>query len=204
MKRLAALLLAACCAAQCAWAHDSWFAGPGRIVTGNRYPVADLEVPAGAVVASQCDDGACWAELAESEIELDAKIVDVYFREAKPGDAVRARWKALQVRGVPWRERYRKFVRSGSGGVPAGRDLEIVARGAGTFVVLSQGRPVKDQPVELVSDRSPLGLWSRTDANGEVRWTIPFAAQWLVRTILIEPDGDAMWRSRFATLVFTS
>lgn len=204
MKWCAALLLAGLLAAQSAGAHDSWIAQPGHIVTGSRYPAVDLTVPGAAIAAARCDDGACWAELKEFEIELDPRLVEVYFRELKPSEAVRARWKALQARGLPWRERYRKFVRSGTGSVPAGLDLEIVALGSGRFVLLSKGEPVKDQPIELLSDRSPLGVWSRTDARGEVEWAIPFPAQWLVRTIVIEPDGQEQWRSRFATLVFNS
>lgn len=204
MKALAALLLAGSLAVQCTWAHDSWIAGPGRIVTGNRYPVSEITVPPEAVAAAKCNDGTCWAELKPFDITLDAKIVDVYFHEARPDEAVRARWNALKAKGLAWRERYRKFVRSGLDTTPAGLDLEIVARGEGRFVLLSEGVPVKGQAVELVSDRSPIGLWSRTDERGEVKWAIPFAATWLVRTIVIEPDGEDAWRSRFATLVFTS
>ena len=59
---------------------------------------------------------------------------------------------------------------------------------------------MRDLAVELVSDRSPLGVWSRTGAQGELEWTLPFAGRWLVRAIALEPDGAAAWRSRFATL----
>ncbi|HWI80684.1 DUF4198 domain-containing protein [Ramlibacter sp.] len=204
-----AMLIASIAVAPCVHAHDSWFTPDLRMVTGNRYPVADLGVPAENVVASACSEGTCWAELTELEVELDAKRVDVYFNEAKPPDSVRARWRDSLANGAPWRERYRKFLRAGTGMTPAGLDLEIVAANApvhsgaaARFRLLAQGSPVPHQPVELVSDRSPIGIWSRTNERGEVEWTLPFRARWLVRTIVIEPGAGSKWRSRFATLVF--
>jgi uncharacterized GH25 family protein len=193
-----------------AHAHDSWFvqddgARPA-IVTGTRYPRADLVAPPESIARQQCSAAACWAELHEFEIDLDPKIVEVYFRDALPSKEVRERWKALRAKGVTWHERYRKFARiqfASDGAKPAGLDLEIVPAGKpGRFMLLSNRQPVPGQPVELVSERSPLGLWSRTNAQGEVEWQLPFAGQWLVRTIIIEPDGDTAWKSRFATLVF--
>ena len=211
-----ALLLAGC--ASLAHAHDSWFergdGGSLALVTGTRYPRADLVLPPESVEARACEGNACWAELHEFDVSLDPQIVDVYFREAQPPQSVRERWKALRAQGIDWHERYRKFMRvqlaPGAAPGPAGLDLEIVPRGdtspatgsKARFALFAQGRPVNDQPVELVSERNPLGLWSRTDANGEVEWTLPFSGEWLVRTIVIEPDGDTAWRSRFATLVF--
>jgi hypothetical protein len=205
-----AMLLAGIALAPCSRAHDSWFDESGRIVTGTRYPSVDLVVPPESIAARTCDDeGTCWAELREFGVELDAATVDVYFREARPSEAVRTRWATLRAAGVGWHERYRKFMRTGTGTLPAGLDLELLPADKSVlapgkparFVLLSKGRPVVDQPVELRSDRSPLGIWSRTDGRGQVEWTIPFGARWLVRTIAIEPDGDTAWRSRFATLV---
>lgn len=207
----AAAALALLCGAAAAHAHDSWFAhddgGALTIVTGTRYPRADLTAPPDSIAKRECSSRACWAEMREFEIELDPRIVELYFKEAKPDQAVRDRWNALHAKGIAWHERYRKFMRvelaPGADEKPAGLELEILPVGAkARFVLLSRNKPVANQPIELVSERNPLGLWSRTDANGEVEWQLPFAGEWLVRTIVIEPDGDTTWRSRFATLIF--
>ena len=213
LAALAALLVAAN-----AQAHDSWIVdGPGALtmVTGSRYPLVDLTVPAESIVRQACAKRTCWTQLRPFDIELEPRLVDVYFRDAHPSGDVQSRWQALHARGVAWRERYRKFARierdpGAPSTRPAGMDLELLPAAPAAlrsgaqarFVLLSNGKPLAEQPVELVSDRSPLGVWSRTDAQGQVAWTLPFAARWLVRTIVIEPaEGDA-WQSRFATLVF--
>ena len=235
--RGAALSILLCAGA--AQAHDSWIvagASALTLATGDRYPRAEIVVPPRSIVRSACRDAsgrpapfapvagavACWAELQAFEIELDAALVPVYLREARPPDPVRERWQALQAEGIGWRERYRKFARIERAGPgvpaavlrnlrrPAGLDLEIVPAGEaplragqpGRFIVLAQGQPVRGQAVELVSERSPLGVWSKTDEQGTVEWALPFAGHWLVRAIAIEPDGASAWRSRFATLAF--
>lgn len=164
----------------------------------------------------------CWIELHEFDIVLEPPVVDIYLRELHPTDEVRTRWNALHAGGFAWHERYRKFARIEVSTPttsaqelqairqPANLDLEIVPAGnsalrAGAparFVVLSRGEPVGDLAVELVSERNPLGLWSRTDQKGQVSWPLPFSGGWLVRTIKIEPDGAERWKSRFATLSF--
>jgi hypothetical protein len=222
-----------------AQAHDSWIvagASAFTLATGDRYPRAEIVVPRDSIVQSACRDAAgrsapfepatgalgCWAELREFDIELDAALVPVYLREARPPDAVSRRWQALQAEGVGWRERYRKFARIELAAPavppavlrklrqPAGLDLEIVPAGdaplragqPGRFTVFANGQPVRGQSVELVSERSPLGVWSTTDEQGIVQWTLPFGGRWLVRAIAIDPDGASDWRSRFATLSF--
>jgi uncharacterized GH25 family protein len=210
-------------------AHDSWLVNEGdaiALVTGTRFPKAEIVPPADSVASRGCaTEGsarACWIELREFEIVLEPKIVDVYFREARPADSVVARWHGLHATGKEWRERYRKFARieiapadatdeqRRSIRQPANLDLELLPIGnrpfetgsAARFVLLSKGQPVAGRAVELISDKSPIGLWSRTDERGEVQWPLPFAANWLVRTILLEPDGADRWRSRFATFAF--
>lgn len=224
------VLAAALMGGAAAHAHDSWLVpgdgGQFTLVTGSRYPRVELTAPPESIAARNCTTRAsaraCWVELREFEIELEPGLVEVYFRDAQPPAPVREHWRSLHADGHAWHERYRKFARveETKPGVtreqlaairqPVGLALELVPAGdeamqAGRkarLTLLSEGKPLAGQPVELVSERSPLGLWARTDARGEVEWTLPFTGAWLARTIVIEPDGAANWRSRFATLAF--
>jgi uncharacterized GH25 family protein len=49
------------------------------------------------------------------------------------------------------------------------------------FRVLRDGQPLPDFALELRGDRSPLGFWRKTDADGRVRFTAPLAGRWVVR-----------------------
>jgi len=162
---------------------------------------------------------ACWAELQPYDVTLTPALVAVYFHDIRPDANVRTAWAAQQERGVAWRERYAKFARieQGTGDpavlqrlrAPVGAALEIVVEGeaplrageTARFRLLAAGDPVAGQAVELVSERSPLGVWSHSDAQGRVQWRLPFGGAWLVRTTRVEPEGER-WRSRFATLAF--
>jgi hypothetical protein len=169
----------------------------------------------------------CQVELAPAQIELDPHIVKIYFAEIHPSMQVRQAWSALQARGVRWQERYRKFARielasaahataaeRKSARRPAGSALEIVVLGeepistaaAIDFQVLRDGAPLAGQAVELVSERSALGVWRMTDSEGRLRHRLPFNGRWLLRTVDLRPpaDGQQMWESRFATLAFES
>jgi uncharacterized GH25 family protein len=212
-KQLAAWLLAATLLP--AAAHDSWLvpaAGGGfTLATGNRYPRADSSVP----VSPKCAAGSCWIEVQPHEVALTPALVDVYFRDIRPDDAVREAWASQLERGEAWQERYVKFARiemaDAKAGVrkPVGVELEIVVDGdaplrvggEARFRVLSAGQPVQGLMVELVSERSALGVWARSDAEGRVQWKLPFAGAWLVRATRLHKDG-MQWRSRFATLAF--
>lgn len=165
---------------------------------------------------------ACWAELKEHEITLAPALVERYLREIRPGDGVRAAWAEQQERGLPWVERYRKFARIERGTqdsapdvlrrlrAPAGLPLEIVIDGEAplrvgqstTLRVLADGQPVAGLALELLSERSPVGIWARSDAQGLVQFRLPFGGQWLVRGTLLDSAGEGRWRSRFVTLVF--
>jgi hypothetical protein len=220
--------------------------------TGERYPLATSAPPASSLAEAACVDGrfraqplqagvptptalplavptaaqgplACWVALHEHTITLPPELVDVYFREIRPPQHLRAAWAAQHQDGLAWQERYRKVARierSRPGDppealravrAPRNLPLEIVVDGdaplrAGQpagFRVLAQGRPVADLAVELVNERSPLGLWSRTDAQGRLRHVLPFAGTWLLRATLLEQDAEpGRWRSRFVTLAF--
>jgi hypothetical protein len=166
---------------------------------------------------------ACWLELGALDIELDPAIVQVYLAEVRPPDAVRARWSALQAEGVRWKETYRKFSRielPAANGAdpqrrafarqPVGQPLEIVvlgdqplaARTPVDFQVLRDGVPLAGFPIEFISERSPLGLWQRTDEQGRLRFTLPYGGAWLLRGTELAPPADAAgrWQSRFVTL----
>ncbi|MBC5765670.1 DUF4198 domain-containing protein [Ramlibacter albus] len=193
----------------------------------NPNPVGDATAALRLVLAPR--DGqalACHVQLVPFDIELTPQLVEVYLREIRAPDSVRSAWEQMRKAGKPWRERYVKFARielatAAGDESPAqwrtlreatpGAPLEIVPGGTAplqagreaVFRVLASGRPVRDVPVELVSDRSPVGVWLRSDADGLLRVTIPFAADWLLRATVLDLAGDA-WNSRFATFAFTA
>lgn len=216
--------------------------------TGNRYPAAESAPAATSIAEAACVDAAgrkralrpagataqalhlrvrasgplaCWATLASHEVTLTPELVEVYLREIRPPETVRAAWADLRERGLPWIEGYRKFARVEWGAAkaspaalralrqPAGLPLEIVVLGdaplrageAAQFQVLAHGKPVTGLAVELVSERSPLGVWARSDDEGGLQHRLPFGGAWLLRATWLEADGER-WRSRFATLAF--
>lgn len=181
-----------------------------------------LEMAVGATDAGHLPLS-CWAELHAAEIELKPQLVQVYFAEIHAPARVRTAWAEMQARGIPWRESYRKFARieraaatdaphelRASARRPAGLDLEIVVRG-GTpiavgepldFQVLRDGRPLAGFAVELVSERSALGVWRETDAQGMLRHRLPFGGRWLLRgtDLRVSAERPDTWESRFVTL----
>jgi hypothetical protein len=166
---------------------------------------------------------ACWAELHTAEIELQPQLVQVYLAEIHAPPRVRTAWADMQARGVPWRESYRKFARielaaatdapaesRASARRPTGMDLEIVLRGDAPIAagqplelqVLRDGRPLPGFAVELVSERSALGIWRETDAQGLLRHRLPFGGRWLLRgtDLRLSAERSDTWESRFVTL----
>jgi len=198
--------------------------------SGHRLPLRPVHEHPQRLALEAAADGratrsplSCWAELREAEIELEPRVVQVYFAEIHASAALRAAWTALRERGLPWRERYRKFARIELGADrdlpagslaavrrPAGLDLEIVVLGDGPVAVgellevrvLRDGQPLAGFPVELVSERNAVGVWRETDAGGAVRHRLPFAGRWLLRgTDLRLAEGqEGAWESRFVTL----
>lgn len=166
---------------------------------------------------------ACWAELRAANIELAPRLVQVYLAEIRAPSTTRAAWAELRQRGLPWRESYRKFARIelaadsrvtadrlGAARRPIGMALEIVVLGREpvavgepiSFQVLRDGRPLAGFPVELVSERNPLGVWRETDAQGVLRHRLPFSGRWLLRGTDLRPSATSpdRWESRFVTL----
>jgi uncharacterized GH25 family protein len=165
----------------------------------------------------------CWVELFTAEVDIEPRIVQVYFRDIHASPAIRTAWSEQQAHKVPWHERYRKFARielATSGEIapqalaaarrPVGLDLEIVVVGdrpvvAGEplrFQLLRDGRALAGLPVELVSERSPLGIWRETDAQGVVEHRLPFGGRWLLRATDLRASQEVpdTWSSRFVTL----
>lgn len=223
-----------------------------ELATGNRYPVQEFSQAPDNVVRSACTDGtvtlplrpthvrpkwldlvvpapqrprpvSCWVELGAVETEIKPRAVNIYFAEIRASAAHRDAWAAIQARGLPWRETYRKFARielaaAGDGppmGVaasrrPVGLDLEIVVLGEQAiavgqpleFQVLRDGLPLAGFPVELVSEHSPLGVWGETDSAGKLRHRLPFAGRWLLRgtDLRVSARDPDRWESRFVTL----
>jgi hypothetical protein len=165
----------------------------------------------------------CWAELHAAEIELKPQLVQVYLVEIHAPAGVRTAWADMQARGVPWRESYRKFARielaaatdapaelRAAARRPAGMDLQIFVRGDAPIAVgqplelqvLRDGRPLAGFAVELVSERSALGIWRETDAQGLLRHRLPFGGRWLLRgtDLRLSAERPDTWESRFVTL----
>jgi hypothetical protein len=166
---------------------------------------------------------ACWAELHAADIELEPRLVQVYLAEIRAPAVIRNAWARLQERGLPWRERYRKFARielasasalpperRAAARQPVGMALEIVVLGSEpvavgepvAFQVLRDGRPLAGFPVELVSERNALGVWRETDAQGMLRHRLPFGGRWLLRGTDLRASATHpdRWESRFVTL----
>ncbi|RYF35768.1 MAG: DUF4198 domain-containing protein [Comamonadaceae bacterium] len=164
---------------------------------------------------------ACWLEIKPFELAMEQEKVEVYFAEIRPPQSVRDAWAGMQARGVAWQESYRKFARIELATAaaasaperaavrrPAGLDLEIVVLGDAPiavgqpleFQVLREGRPLAGFPVELVSERSPLGVWRETDSAGRLRHTLPFAGRWLLRGTDLRLAPQDRWSSLFVTL----
>ena len=176
----------------------------------------------GVAASSRRPALACWLEIKPFDLVMEAPKVQVYFDEIRPPPALREAWAAMQARGVAWQETYRKFARielaqaadaspaqRATARRPAGLELEIVVLGDAPvavgqpleFQVLRNGQPLAGFPVELVSERSPLGVWRETDAEGRLRHTLPFAGRWLLRgTDLRLAQQPDRWSSLFVTL----
>jgi Domain of unknown function (DUF4198) len=159
----------------------------------------------------------CFLQLEPFEFELPADKIEVYFEEIRPSAAVLAAWAGLKARGLPFLEKYTKSARIDFGAAvsptPTGTAMDVLREApAGAlqvgaeaqFQVLREGRPLADFNVELVNERSPVGLWHRTDAQGRIRARLPLPGRWLLRgTDLRLLAADATrWESQFITYAF--
>jgi Domain of unknown function (DUF4198) len=160
----------------------------------------------------------CWAQSQAFEVEIASAKVTIYLHDIQASSEVRAAWAEMLTRGVPWRERYVKHARinlvatSGDAAVqPMPMDIQLKlndqALQAGSSisaVVLRDGQPLADQPIELRGEHSRYGLWRRSDAQGRVQFTLPLAGRWVLRgtDLRVRAERPDSWDSRFMTLAF--
>lgn len=214
--------------------------------TGDRFPAQEYAIdpkyldrqgcspgapgPAGALRAERATATAlllrapvsarsCWAQLKPFDITLKADKVDVYLKEVNASAEVRARWAALQARGLAWKEVYTKHARINLGEVsaqsaePTGMALDMLlladpgpvrVRDKLLVQVLREGRPLAGFNVELRSELSPLGRWHQTDGQGRITVQPALPGRWVLRGTDLAPAASRPdeWESRFVTLAF--
>jgi hypothetical protein len=156
----------------------------------------------------------CWLQLEPFEFELPADKIEVYFKEIRPSAAVLAAWAGMKARGLPFIETYTKSARiDGAHAVPTptGTAMDVLRGGAEPKVgaevvlqVLREGRPLADFNVELINERSPIGVWQRTDRDGRLRVKLPLPGRWLLRgtDLRVSPGDATKWESQFITYAF--
>ena len=160
----------------------------------------------------------CWAQLSPFEVQLAPDKIAIYLKDIQASPAVRQAWAGMNARGVRWNERYTKHARielkPGAGAaLPVDMAMDVLLESPQRplqegqtlqFRVLRDGQPLPDLAVELRSERSPLGLWRKTDGQGRVSFVAPLAGRWVLRGTdlrLSESEPD-LWVSRFVTLAF--
>jgi hypothetical protein len=163
----------------------------------------------------------CWAQTQALEAELTPESVALYLKEIQAPPTVHQAWAAQRARGLAWTERYSKHARielpdatgQTSSAAPGGMALELLllsgprplrAGDTAEFQLLSDGRPLAGQALELHGEASALGFWRRTDGDGRVRFKLPLAGRWVLRGTELRPaaSADVLWNSRFVTLAF--
>lgn len=214
--------------------------------TGNRYPVQETGVGAEYLEHQGCmvQDGRageramqpvrnidhalvlrppagasrCWAQLVPLDIQLEPALVSLYLQEVQAPPAVRAAWREMQARGLPWKERYTKHARidmipavadgaqRAAVSVPMAMDIVRQPRPGGgyAFQVLHGGAPLAEQAMELIGERGTRGIWRRTDAQGLIEFPALPAGRWLLRGTLLRLSAEdpERWDSGFVTLAF--
>ena len=137
----------------------------------------------------------CWAQLTPFEVQLAPEKIGVYLKDIQASDEVRRQWAQMSARGVPWKERYTKHARielqpDAGAAQPVDMGMDVLIESSQRplrpgqhlqFRVLRDGAPLPDFAVEMRNERSPLGLWRKTDAQGCVSFVAPLPGRWVVR-----------------------
>ena len=178
-----------------------------------RYTEKSTRLRARPAMASQLT---CFVQLDPFEFDLPPDKIEIYFKEIRPNAAVLAAWAGLRARGLPFHERYTKSARidgANAAPLPVGTLMDVLRLSPSgpltvgieaEFQVLREGRPLADFPVELINERSPIGLWQRSDAQGRVRARLPLPGRWLLRgtDLQLSPGDATKWESQFITYAF--
>lgn len=199
---------------------DKYFAQRGCVrADGTPQPLEKLRfTDTTTLLRTRPGAASCFVQLDAFDVELPEDKIAIYFKEIRPSAAVLAAWQALRARGLPFKEHYVKSARIDLGAAAAAKRptgtvmdaLRLAPEGPltvgseATFQVLRDGQPLPDFNVELVNERSPIGLWHRTDAQGKIRARLPLPGRWLLRgTDLRVAAGDpTRWDSWFITYAF--
>jgi hypothetical protein len=198
---------------------DKYFAQRGCIAADGKPRALDKQRFADTATHLRTAAGAaaCFVQLDAFDVELADDKIALYFQEIRPPQAVLEAWQQMRARGLPFKERYIKSARIELDAAAATRPvgtvmdaLRLAPAGApavgaeAEFQVLRDGQPLPDFNVELVNERSPIGLWHRTDAQGRIRAKLPLPGRWVLRgTDLRVAAGDATrWESWFITYSF--
>ena len=178
-----------------------------------RYTEKNTRLRARPADASQLT---CFVQLDPFEFDLPPDRIEIYFKEIRPSTAVLSAWAELRARGLPFHERYTKSARidgANATPLPVGTMMDVLRLSpAGPlavgmeaeFQVLREGQPLVDFPVEMINERSPIGLWQRSDAQGRVRARLPLPGRWLLRgtDLHLSPSDATKWESQFITYAF--
>jgi hypothetical protein len=200
---------------------DKYFARSGCLAgDGSALPLQKVRFDDTATLLRSKGSGAaatCFVQLAPFDIDLPADKIQLYFDEIRPGADVRAAWQALSARGLPFRERYTKSARidlgDGTAARPIGTAMDalrlspsgtLTMNSEATFQVLRDGQPLAGFAVELINERSAIGLWHRTDGEGRVRARLPLPGRWLLRGVdlKLSASDPTRWESQFITYAF--
>ena len=154
------------------------------------------------------------------DVEIDDRIVDIYFDEINASAAQRKAW-AEAGPNRRWQERFVKHakthVRFGPGdkatawSTPSGAEFEIVPEADPTALTagdslpvraLKNGGPLAGLQLAAVRERKLVGGFVATDADGRARISLPQPGWWLIRgTELRQRDASgSRWDSDWVSL----
>lgn len=151
----------------------------------------------------------CWLQLVPLDVEVRPDLVDAYLLEIRASAQTRSAWQAQRAQGLPWLEQYTKHARidlpgSPSSAQPVPLGMDLVRQADGRLLVLRDGQPLPGQAVELLSGGLALGIWRRSDDQGQLSLGSLPPGPWLARAVDLRQRAEqpGHWDSRFVTLAF--